>query len=129
MVAAVSRVRSGIFMPRTRMPKPERISGWAMGAAGIFAEIAAHPGDAFAADNVICIDEFIERGNGGNVSADDDVGFGREFAHEAAHLADFGEVGDDAGDADDVVGGSVSSRSKRSRVGKSSRVLGAEMLR
>ena len=69
IVAAVSRELSGIRMPSTRMPKPERISGCSIGAARVFAEIAAHPGDAFAAHDVIGIDQFVEGGNGGDVSA------------------------------------------------------------
>ena len=53
--------------------------------------------------NVIGIDHLFDAGDGGDMTADDDVGLGREFAHHAAHLADLADVDDDAGDADDVV--------------------------
>ncbi len=48
------------------------------GGAGVFAEIAAHPGDAFAANNAIRINQFVDAGNGGDVSADDDLRLGRQ---------------------------------------------------
>ena len=74
-----------------------------MGAAGIFAEITAHPADALAAHDAIRINQFVDAGNGGDVSTDDDGGFGRETAHPAAHLADLAEIGDNARDSDNVV--------------------------
>ena len=73
------------------------------GSVRIFAEIAPHPRDAFAAHDVIGIDQLIESGNGGDVPANDDRGFGRQAAHAAAHLAHLAEVRNNAGDSDDVV--------------------------
>ncbi len=77
--------------------------GMADGSALVFAEVAAHPGNAFAADNVVGIDHLFDAGDGGDVTADDDRGVGREFADHAAHLTHLADVDDDAGDANDVV--------------------------
>ena len=71
--------------------------------AGIFAEEAAHPGNAFAAHDVVGIEHVFHAGNAGDVAADDDGGVRRKLAHAAAHLAHLAEVGNDAGDSDDVV--------------------------
>ena len=75
------------------------------GRTWVFAEIAAHPRDAFAAHDVVGINQLVEAGNGGDMSADDDGGLGRQAAHAAAHLAHLAEIRDDAGDADNVVFG------------------------
>ena len=94
----------------------------------IFAEIAAHPGDAFAVHDVIGVDHLFDAGDGGDVSADDDHRMRREFADHAAHLAHLADVDDDRRRCRrrriDCV---LSSRAKSSRVGKSSTVQGAEM--
>ena len=73
------------------------------GRAGIFAKIAAHPADSFAANHEVRIDQFVELGNCGDVPTDDDGRFRRQLPYPAAHLAHLAEVGDDAGNADDVV--------------------------
>ncbi len=74
-----------------------------MGAVGIFAEIAAHPSDSLASHHVIRVNQFVEAGNGGDVPADDDGRARRQPAHAPAHLTHLGEVGNDAGDAHDVI--------------------------
>ena len=129
MVAAVSRVVVG--NPHAQNPHAEAGENFGMrdGRVGIFAEIAAHPGDALAAHHVIGINQFVEAGNGRDVSADDNGGVGRELAYAAAHLAHLAEIGDDAGDADNVVVVRGQLALEAGRVGKSSSVLGAEMLR
>ena len=103
MVAAVSRVVSGTRMPSTRIPNPDRISGCVIGAVDIFAKVTPHPGDAFAANHIIRINQFVDSRDGGDMSADHDLRSGRDAAHASAHLAHFAEVRNDAGDADDVV--------------------------
>ena len=52
---------------------------------------------------MVGINHVFDAGNAGNMATDDDGGVGRELAYAAAHFADFAEVGNDAGDANDVV--------------------------
>ncbi len=69
----------------------------------IFAEVAAHPGDAVALDDMIGVQKVLDAGDGRDVPADDDGRMRRELPHHAAHLARFAHVHDDRGDADHVV--------------------------
>jgi hypothetical protein len=100
----------------------------AHGRVGIFAEVTAHPGNAFAAHDVVGVNEVLKSGRSGYVTADDDVRIGRELAHHATHLADFAEVHDDGRNSDDVVvvgfqlagevfaGGKVEHRARRRNI-------------
>ena len=72
-------------------------------SAGIFAEIRAHPGDAFAFDDVVGVDHVVDARDGSDVAADNDLRVWRQLADDAAHLAHFADVHDDGRDADDVV--------------------------
>ena len=73
------------------------------GRVGIFAQITSHPADSFTADDMVGVDQLVELRNGRDVTADHDGRFRRQLAHAAAHLAHLAEVGDDAGDAYNVV--------------------------
>lgn len=73
------------------------------GSSGVLTEERAHPGNAVATDDVIGVDHLRESGDGGDVSADDDGGTGRELADHAAHFAHLADVHDDGRNADDIV--------------------------
>src|SRR5262249_26500847 len=73
------------------------------GSGIVFAEEAAHPGDAFAAHDVIRVHHVADSGNRCDVSADDDGGLRPNLANALAHLPHLADVGDDGGDADNVV--------------------------
>ncbi len=77
--------------------------GVADGRVLVFAQVAPHPGNAFAAHDMVGIDHLLDPGYGRDVPADDDRRVRRELADHAAHLAHFGYVHDDRGDPDDVV--------------------------
>jgi hypothetical protein len=77
--------------------------GMQNGSARSFAEIATHPTNALATHDEIGINEFVEAGDGGDVPPDDDFRFGRQAPDPAAHFANLAEVGDNTGDAHNVV--------------------------
>ena len=103
IVAAVAPLRSGTRIPMMRVRIPETMAGWRIGAPFILAEIAAHPGDAFAAHDVVRVDHLFDAGNGGDVPTDDNRRIRRKLADHAAHLAHLCHIHDDRGDANDVV--------------------------
>jgi hypothetical protein len=61
----------------------------------VFAEIVAHPGDAFSANDEIGLDHRFDRRNGSDVSTHNNGGARREFAHHPAHLAHLPNVDND----------------------------------
>src|SRR5689334_18969902 len=69
----------------------------------VFSQVLAHPGDAVAFDDVIGVDQVFNPGDGRDVAPDDDGGFGRDLAHDAAHLPDLAHVDHDGGDSNYVV--------------------------
>ena len=73
------------------------------GSGLVFAEEAAHPGDAIAADDVVGIEQLLDFRDGSYMPADHDGGLRRELADHSAHFAHFADVDDDGGDADDIV--------------------------
>src|ERR1700751_1000968 len=75
----------------------------ANGSAWIFAKISAHPGNAFAFNDMVGVDHVINAWDGSDVAANNDLRVGRELAYDAAHLAHFPDVHDDGGDADNVI--------------------------
>ena len=60
IVAAVSRVLSGIAHSQHAHTKSGEDFGMLDGSVRVFAKIAAHPGDAFAAHDEIGINQFVE---------------------------------------------------------------------
>jgi len=83
--------------------KPGNDLGMADGRVGIFAQVLPHPGDSFAAHNVVGIDHVLKARSRGHVPADNDFRLRRKLAHHAAHLAHLADVDDDRRDADDVI--------------------------
>ena len=75
----------------------------ANGPVGALAQVAAEPGHALAADDVVGVDLLVQVGDIGDVAADDDLGVGLVVADQLAHLLHLGLVGNDRGDADHVV--------------------------
>ena len=73
------------------------------GPVGAFAQIAAKPSHALAADDMVGVDPLVQIGDVGNMPADDDFGLRLIAADQLAHLFDFVLVGNDRGDADHVV--------------------------
>ena len=69
----------------------------------VFSEKTPHPGDAFAAHDVIGVDHRFETGDCGHVSAHYEDRVRRKLPHHPAHFPDLADVDDDAGDPDDVV--------------------------
>ena len=70
----------------------------------VLAQEAAEPAHAVAAHDVVGVDLPLQVGNVGDVSPHDDRRPRLLPAHELAHRAHFGQVRDDTGDADNVVG-------------------------
>jgi hypothetical protein len=66
MVAEVSRL-SGILTPMTRRSKPDESRGMADRGLGVFAQVAAHPFDAVAFDDVVGVQNVLDAGDGGDV--------------------------------------------------------------
>ena len=77
--------------------------GMADGGGHVLAQVAAHPFDAVALDDVVGVEDVLDAGNGGHVPAHDDGGVRREFPDHAAHLARLADIHDDGRDAHDVV--------------------------
>ena len=125
MVAAVSLVDSGTGMPNTRMPKPER-TRMHYRRLRVFAQVLTHPGDALAPDDVFGIDQRLDFGNGGNVTAHDDDEL--EKVQPGGTSPALCQFGNDARDAYDVVLVLRQLPRETFQVGKSSSVHGAEML-
>ena len=75
-VAATSRAGRELHA-HVPVPKPERMSGWRMGAAGVLAQKAAEPRTAFAADDVVGVDPVGNVGDRRDVPAHDDGGIRR----------------------------------------------------
>lgn len=86
--------------PRTQAGNNGRMTD---GCGVILVEIAAHPGNPFAPDDVIGVDHVLDAGNCRPMPAHHDRGVRRELADHAAHLAYFRDIHDDRGDSDDVV--------------------------
>ena len=79
MVAAVSRVLSGTLHAKNAQAEAGENLGMHDRRARVLAEIAAHPGDAFAAHDVVGVDHVVDAGNGGHMSADDDRRVGESW--------------------------------------------------
>ena len=75
----------------------------AYGRALLFAQVAAHPGNAFAAHEVVGVDRLLDAGKGRDMATHHDCGVRRQPAHHAAHFPHLAEVDNDRGDAHDVV--------------------------
>ena len=72
------RVASVVGHAHSQHPHAEAGEDFGMldGRSRVFAQIAAHPGDAFAAHDVIGINQLVESGNSSDVSSNDDRGLG-----------------------------------------------------
>jgi hypothetical protein len=97
------------------------------GSQLVFAQIAPHPGDAIAFHELVRVHHFFDAWNGRDVAANDNDRRGRQAPHHAAHLPDLPDIHDDRRYPTMSYCCVVSSRSKASRVGKSSTGQGAEM--
>ena len=59
----------------------------------VFAKILAHPGDAFAFDDVIGVDHVLDARNAGHVSADNNHRVRRKQPRTAAHFLHLAKLG------------------------------------
>ena len=55
-----------------RVCRPETMAGMADGCVLVFSQVAAHPGNAFAAHDVVGVDHRFQAGNGSHMSAHHD---------------------------------------------------------
>ncbi len=77
MVAAVPPFRCGRRTPMMRVSQTGNNGGVADRRVLVFSQVAAHPGDAFSAHDVIGINHPLQAGNGSYVSAHHDHGIRR----------------------------------------------------
>ena len=73
------------------------------GRISVLAEILLHPCDPFTTHDVVCVDHLLNAWNPGHMPAYDDDGTRGELSNAPAHLAHLPEVGNDAGNPNDVV--------------------------
>ena len=93
----------------------------------VLAEKPAEPGYPFSTHDVVRIDPLLGIGQIRDMPAHHYRAVGLMFANQRAHLSDFADVGNDRGDADDVVFVVADLLMNCSSDGKSRSVEGAEM--